>query len=83
MKQKAMMRMVRIKGACRIDMARGVAICICVAAMAALACAAGMCYRCNLRRYVKTAEVLDDMAHQFSTNVVSIVPQSDAWGRRV
>ena len=45
MKLKAMMKMVRIKGACRIDMARGVAICICVAAMAALACAAGMCYR--------------------------------------
>lgn len=78
-----MMKMVRIKGACRIDMARGVAICICVAALAALACVAGVFYRSNLRRYVKTAEVLDDMAHQFSTNVVSIVPQSDAWGRRV
>ena len=64
-------------------MARGVAICICVAALAALACVAGVLYRSNLRRYVKTAEVLDDMAHQFSTNVVSIVPQSDAWGRRV
>ena len=83
MKLKAVMKMVRIKGACRIDMARGVAICICVAALAALACVAGVLYRSNLRRYVKTAEVLDDMAHQFSTNVVSIVPQSDAWGRRV
>ena len=83
MKLKAMMKMVRIKGACRIDMARGVAICICVAALAALACVVGVFYRSNLRRYVKTAEVLDDMAHQFSTNVVSIVPQSDAWGRRV
>ena len=83
MKLKAMMKMVRIKGACRIDMARGVAICICVAALAALACVVGVFYRSNLRRYVKTAEMLDDMARQFSTNVVFIVPQSDAWGRRI